>query len=150
MSTSKGIEYLAEDLNRLVAFFENPQEVAKFAQDVLDGITPLAPRKTGRLQDSGHAYVGGKLIASNHGDVRPIPNLYKPRNCITFMFRTPKLAGPRATVKYTDEHGEEVFDYSIMVLERVFFYESQFTPGKIMRHIDMWAKAAYLQWLNTM
>ena len=150
MSSIRGIEYLAEDLNRLVAFFENEQEIAKFARDVLDGITPNAPYKTGRLQGSGHAYVGGKFIVGNGGDVRPIPNLYKPRNCITFMFRTPKPTGPRATVKYTDEHGEEVFDYSIKVLEAIYFYEGNFHPSKLMRHIDIWAKAAYQQWLSTM
>ena len=147
---TRNIEYLAADLNRLVAFFEDPNEVAKFARDVLSEVTPQAPRKTGRLQGSGHAYIGGKLIASNGGDVRPIPNLYKPRNCITFMFRTPKPVGPRASVFYTDEHGEDVFDYSILVLERIYFYESQFSPGRIMRHVDIWAKAAMQQWLSTM
>ena len=147
---SKGIEYLAQDLNRLVAFFEDRESLEKFARDVLNGVTPRAPRKTGRLQGSGHAYVGGKFLIGNDGDVRPVPNLYKPRNCITFMFRTPKKAGPNARVAYTDEHGEKVFDYSIIVLSNIYFYESQFHPNNLQRYIDIWAKAVFAQWLNTL
>ena len=139
----KKLPMLTHDLRRLVKML-GEEGAADFATTVMQELEERVPVKTGWLSKSGMAFVGNELVYSGPM-ARPV-RLWNRKNTVTFMFRTPKpTKGP---VNYIDENGLPVFDYSIMVLERIMFYERMFHPSRMRGFVDSSFHKVYMKWLR--
>ena len=121
---------LRDAINKCRNFVDDTSydEACDMARATLQHLLPYVPVDTGRLVNSGFAYVDGTIVAeSNLGTTTGIYGISTPippslptrregRHTITIIFTTPKPAGPNATVYYIDAAGNKMFDYAPYVL----------------------------------
>lgn len=142
----KHIRQFESDLRQFIEDVENYTAV-ELAKTILDQLSMEAPRDTGRLQNSGFAYVGSKLVAtSNYEGLAQDapPRISRPDNFVTIIFKAVKPAKENANVYYV-AGGGKWFDYAIYVFaERgMAFVSGAMSPENINPVIDKAVRKAW-------
>lgn len=141
----KKLPMLSADLRQLVKRLGD-EGARIFATDVIKEMGERVPVDTGRMSRSGMAFIGNKLVAQTGSQIQPPPRMWKRKNTISFIFRTTKPT--KGHVHYIDEHGLPVFDYSIMVLSRIMFFERMLAPSRLRGFIDESLHKVFRSWLR--
>lgn len=141
----KKLPMLSADLRQLVKRLGD-EGAQLFATDVITEMGKRVPVDTGRMSKAGMAFVGNKLVAQTGDQIQIPPRMWKRKNTISFIFRTTKKT--KGQVAFIDEHGLPVFDYSIMVLTRIMFFERMLHPSRLRGFIDSSLHKVFRAWLR--